>query len=100
MRTQPRALDHSGGITSIGLLSGIFGESALAKPVAEWLVSLGMGEETASAVGITLVVVLLTYFSIVMGELVPKHIGQMAPERWRAASLPSCTCFRLPPRRS
>lgn len=39
------------GITSIGLLSGIFGESALAKPVAEWLVSLGMGEETASAVG-------------------------------------------------
>ena len=69
------------GITSIGLLSGIFGESALAKPVAEWLVSLGMGEETASAVGITLVVVLLTYFSIVMGELVPKRIGQMAPER-------------------
>ena len=63
------------GITSIGLLSGIFGESALAKPVAEWLVSLGMGEETASAVGITLVVVLLTYFSIVMGELVPKRIG-------------------------
>ena len=98
------------GITSIGLLSGIFGESALAKPVAEWLVSLGMGEETASAVGITLVVVLLTYFSIVMGELVPKRIGlanaegvskaRWRPNAWRAASLPSCTCFRLPPRRS
>ena len=89
------------GITSIGLLSGIFGESALAKPVAEWLVSLGMGEETASAVGITLVVVLLTYFSIVMGEASsPSASARWRPNAWRAASLPSCTCFRLPPRRS
>ncbi len=68
------------GITSIGLLSGIFGEAALAKPVAEWLVSLGMNESTASALGTGLVVVLLTYFAIVLGELVPKRIGQMTPE--------------------
>ena len=69
------------GITSIGLLSGIFGESALAKPVAEWLMTLGVGKETASALGIGLVVVLLTYFSIVLGELVPKRVGLTDPER-------------------
>ena len=69
------------GITSIGILSGIVGESALARPVADWLVSLGMNAETASGVGIVLVVVLVTYFSIVLGELVPKRIGQLAPEK-------------------
>ncbi len=69
------------GITSIGILSGIVGESALAQPVAQWLETLGLGHETASACGIVLVVVLVTYFSIVFGELVPKRIGQMNPER-------------------
>ncbi len=69
------------GITSIGVLSGIFGESALAQPVSEWLQTLGMHRETASAVGIVLVVVVITYFSIVLGELVPKRVGQIAPEQ-------------------
>lgn len=68
------------GITSVGLLSGIFGESALAQPVALWLQTLGVGAETASIVSIVGVVVLLTYFSIVLGELVPKRIGQLSPE--------------------
>ena len=68
------------GITSVGLLSGIFGESALAKPVSMWLQSLGVGAETASIVSLVAVVMLLTYFSIVLGELVPKRIGQLSPE--------------------
>lgn len=69
------------GITSIGILSGIVGESALAVPVAQWLESLGISRETASVAGIVLVVVLVTYFSIVFGELVPKRIGQLFPEK-------------------
>lgn len=69
------------GITSIGILSGIVGESALAQPMATLLEHFGMGPETAKAVGVVIVVVLITYFSIVLGELVPKRIGQMAPER-------------------
>lgn len=68
------------GITSIGVLSGIVGESALAKPVATMLVSLGMSAESANAMGIVLVVVLVTYASIVLGELVPKRIAQTRPE--------------------
>ncbi len=69
------------GITSIGILSGIVGESALAEPMAELLAALGMDRTTAKGLGVFLVVVLITYFSIVLGELVPKRIGQLSPER-------------------
>ena len=68
------------GITSIGILSGIVGESALATPVADLLVAWGLSAETAKMIGLVLVVVLVTYFSIVLGELVPKRLGQVNPE--------------------
>ena len=69
------------GITSIGILSGIVGEAALATPVAIWLnENFGVDINTAKGVGLVLVVVLVTYFSIVLGELVPKRLGQMNPE--------------------
>lgn len=68
------------GITSIGILSGIVGESALAGPMEAALVGLGCSPETAKAIGLVVVVVLITYFSIVLGELVPKRIGQLSPE--------------------
>jgi putative hemolysin len=68
------------GITSIGVLNGIVGEAALAPPLAEWLMTLGMQDPYASYTGTGLVVVLITYFSIVLGELVPKRLGQANPE--------------------
>lgn len=68
------------GITSIGVLNGIFGEAALAQPMAEWLVQLGMASNYASTVSTAVVVVLITYTSIVVGELVPKRLGQTNPE--------------------
>ena len=68
------------GITSIGILSGIVGESALATPVAEFLAGLGVSTDAAKGIGLALVVVLVTYFSIVLGELVPKRLGQVNPE--------------------
>ena len=69
------------GITSIGILSGIVGEAALATPVAAWLnAEFNIPMETARFAGLLLVVVLVTYFSIVLGELVPKRLGQMNPE--------------------
>src|SRR5690606_4812029 len=68
------------GITSIGILNGIVGEAALAGPLAEWLQGLGM-EQGVSEIGSTvLVVVVITYVSIVVGELVPKRIGQIDPD--------------------
>ena len=68
------------GITSIGILSGIVGEAALAGPLAEVLIMWGVASETAKAIGLIVVVVLVTYFSIVLGELVPKRLGQGNPE--------------------
>jgi putative hemolysin len=69
------------GITSIGVLNGIVGEAALAAPLADWLQTLGMPESPSQILATGLVVVLVTYFSIVVGELVPKRIGQSNPER-------------------
>ena len=68
------------GITSIAILSGIFGEVALAKPFALWLQSLGIDKEASQICATVLVVVVITYFSIVLGELVPKRIGQINAE--------------------
>ncbi|MFN5047317.1 hemolysin family protein [Roseateles sp.] len=68
------------GITSIGVLNGIVGEAALAGPLAEWLQTLGAPAELARPASTALVVLLITYFSIVLGELVPKRLGQSNPE--------------------
>ncbi|MBL8397433.1 MAG: HlyC/CorC family transporter [Candidatus Accumulibacter sp.] len=68
------------GITSIGILNGIVGESVLAEPFAGWLNRLGLDQETSRIVATGLVVMLITYITIVIGELVPKRIGQFNPE--------------------
>lgn len=68
------------GITSIGLLNGIVGEAVLARPLAAWLVSIGGSPETSSLLATVGVVLLITYVSIVVGELVPKRLAQLNPE--------------------
>lgn len=68
------------GITSIGILNGIVGEAVLAQPLAQWLQSLGVAAATASVGATAGVVIVITYVSIVVGELVPKRIGQINPE--------------------
>ncbi len=69
------------GITSIGILNGIVGESALAAPFAIWLQGIGLEQRTSEIGATALVVIVVTYFSIVAGELVPKRIAQLNPER-------------------
>ena len=68
------------GITSIGVLNGIVGEAALAAPLATWLTVMGVPDPYNAYAATGLVVVVITYFSIVVGELVPKRIGQSHPE--------------------
>ncbi len=68
------------GITSIGILNGIFGEAVLAGPFSMWLQSYGLSEAFSSIFATVLVVVVVTYVSIVVGELVPKRIGQISAE--------------------
>ncbi len=64
------------GITSIGLLNGIVGEAILAEPFALWLQQQGLEAKTANITATAIVVVAVTYFSIVIGEIVPKRLGQ------------------------
>ena len=68
------------GITSIGVLSGIVGEAVLAKPLALWLQTFGLEVAMTDIVSTAIVVVGVTYVSIVVGELVPKRLGQISPE--------------------
>jgi putative hemolysin len=68
------------GITSISILNGIVGEAILAVPLALRLQALGLESETSGIAATGLVVVVITYVSIVIGELVPKRIAQFDPE--------------------
>jgi putative hemolysin len=68
------------GITSIGILNGIVGEAVLAEPLGLWLQSLGLASPYSGYVATGLVVIVITYLTIVIGELVPKRIGQTHPE--------------------
>ncbi len=76
------------GITSIGLLNGIYGEAVLAGPFAIWLQSVGMPVDASSVTSTILVVVVVTYVSIVVGELVPKRMGQVSAETIACAVAP------------
>lgn len=68
------------GITSISVLTGIVGEATFAKPLGIWLQSLGTPAAASEYLATGLVVVTITYFSIVLGELVPKRLAQINPE--------------------
>ena len=69
------------GITSIGLLNGIYGESLLAQPFSLWLQEWGLSAKSSGLLATIIVIVVVTYLSIVVGELVPKRLGQLNAER-------------------
>lgn len=77
------------GITTVGILSGAIGETALVDPLTVWLTNFALIEPYARGIGLTVVVVGLTYFSVVVGELVPKQLGLLAPEKTASLMAPS-----------
>lgn len=70
------------GITSIGILSGAIGEKALSAPLAKWISGIPFFQSYAHGIALTVTVIVLTYFTVVIGELVPKSVALLAPERW------------------
>jgi putative hemolysin len=68
------------GITSIGLLNGILGEAAFSSDLSHGLQAWGLSEASAGILATAVVVALITYVTIVFGELVPKRVGQLFPE--------------------
>ena len=68
------------GITLVAVLTGVFGGARIAVHVQDWLEHLGMSSPGAETLSFALVVLLTTYFTLVLGELVPKHIALRRPE--------------------
>ena len=63
------------GITLVGIIAGAYSGASLGGPVAERLQRLGIDPENASDLGFALVIALTTYFSLVIGELLPKQFA-------------------------
>lgn len=68
------------GITSIGMLNGIIGEAAFSGGLSLWIQGFGASPRAAEITATALVVTIITFITIVFGELVPKRIGQLYPE--------------------
>jgi putative hemolysin len=74
------------GITLIGILMGVYSSDEIAHGMASLLLSLGMSPSMSNSLALTLVVIIVTLVSILIGELVPKRIGLINPERIAKAS--------------
>jgi putative hemolysin len=72
------------GITLIGILAGAYSGASLGGPVAQRLMLIGVPGEYAQTLGFVLVIIVTTYASLVIGELVPKQVALRAPERLAA----------------
>jgi putative hemolysin len=69
------------GITGIGMLNAVVGEAAFGDGVAAWLEkSFALSHKAADVSSTVLVVTIITFITILFGELVPKRIGQLYPE--------------------
>ncbi|WP_291867171.1 hemolysin family protein [Bradyrhizobium sp.] len=68
------------GITLIGVLSGAFSGATLGLRLTAWLMESGLSRGLADTIGVGVVVAVITYFSLIIGELVPKQIALRDPE--------------------
>ena len=69
------------GIPSIGVLNGIVGDAAFSEPFAKWLhLTFAIHDRAAAITATAMIVALITFLTIIFGELVPKRLGQMYPE--------------------
>jgi putative hemolysin len=68
------------GITLISIINGAFSGASLGEPVAERLELAGLSHGTAHTLGYGVVIVLITFVSLVIGEIVPKQIALRSPE--------------------
>lgn len=76
------------GITLVGVLSGAFSGATIGQRLTQLLEANGMPNNLADALGVGLVVVAITYVSLVVGELVPKQLALRHPEQIAARVAP------------
>lgn len=77
------------GITLVGIVAGAFGGARLAAPLDDALARVSVLAPVSAELAYTLVVVAITYLSLIIGELVPKQLALRAPERIAAAVAPT-----------
>ena len=68
------------GITLVGILAGAYSGATLGKPVGERIALLGFEADTAQTIGFAIVIILTTFASVVVGEIVPKQFALRSPE--------------------
>lgn len=69
------------GITLIGILTGLYSGDTLTAGFAGWLAKTGISSSYALTLATGIIVVVVTYLTLILGELVPKHLGMNAPEK-------------------
>ena len=77
------------GITLVGILAGAFSGATIGQRLAVMLPEIGVPDAIAREVGVGLVVIVITYLSLIIGELVPKQIALAAPEKVAARVAPA-----------
>ncbi len=77
------------GITLVGVLSGAFSGATLGARLSDWLSDQGLSQAMADGFGVGVVVVAITYLSLIIGELVPKQIALRDPEKVAARVAPA-----------
>jgi putative hemolysin len=79
------------GITLIGIVSGAVSGATLGDRVAGWLMQAGLSPQWSGTLGFGLVIGVITYVSLIIGELVPKQIALTNPERIACFVAPAMT---------
>ena len=76
------------GITLVGVLAGAFSGATLGVELGDYLITQGMPRDVAEALGLGVVIVAITYLSLIIGELVPKNLALRNPENIACAVAP------------
>jgi len=77
------------GITLVSMLTGVFGGARIAGDLKAWLAAMPALASAAETLSLALVVVVTTYLTLVLGELVPKHLALRRPEQTAAYVAPA-----------
>ncbi|MCR9122081.1 MAG: hemolysin family protein [Phyllobacteriaceae bacterium] len=81
------------GITLVGIVNGAFSGEAFGDAAAEALVALGLNAATAATLGYAGIILVVTYLSVIVGELVPKSLALRNPEGIACTVAPAMTLF-------
>lgn len=68
-------------ITAVGLITGMYSGESLREPLGNLIEKLGIDEYSAEAIARVVIILVITYVTLVLGELFPKKLGMNSPEK-------------------